>query len=528
MSSANKYILAIDLGTSGAKVGLFSTYGEAVGWETEPVPLYLLPNGGAEQDADEWWRAIAIASKRLLAKSLVPRDDVVAVCSSTHGYGTVPVDRAGNCLARAMIWLDTRGAEYTRKLAHGLVNIDGYDLVKLLRWIDLTGGAPFLSGKDELAHMLFIKHEFPEVYRNTYKFLDVLDHVNLRLTGKFVTTGDSVVARWVTDNRNPERITYHDGLIKLSTIDRDKFPDIVRSIDVLGPLLPHVADDLGLRRDVKVIAGAFDVPAAAIGSGALEDYAAHIYLGTSSWIATHLPFKKTDLFSAMASVPCAIPTRYQLIAAQETAGGNLTWLRDNILYHRDALLNTDTPRDYFAALNQVAEQTPAGSHGLIFTPWLYGERAPVDDGWIRAGIHNLSLGNTRSDIVRAVMEGVAFNTRWILGPVEKFCGSVLNPINMIGGGANSHLWCQIHADVLNRSIRQVKDPILANARGAALIASVGLGWISFDEVSKHVQYENEYQPNPDNRKVYDKLFAEFVNLYKQNKKIYERLNRVKA
>ncbi len=528
MSERDQYILAIDLGTSGAKVGLFSIYGEAFGWETEPVPLYLLPNGGAEQDPAEWWSAISTAAKRLLAKSPALRDEVIAVCSSTHGYGIVPVDREGNCLTRASIWLDTRGAEYTRQLARGLINVAGYDLVKMLRWIRLTGGAPFLSGKDDLGHMLFIKHGLPDVYRGTFKFLDVLDYVNLRLTGKFVTTGDSVVARWVTDNRNPEHITYHDGLIELSTIDRDKFPDIVRSIDVLGPLLPRVADDLGLTREVQVVAGAFDVPAAAIGSGALEDYAAHIYLGTSSWIATHLAFKKTDLASAMASVPCAIPTRYLLIAAQETAGGALTWLRDKILYHHDALLSADPPTDYFAALNQVAEQAPAGSHGLIFTPWLYGERAPVDDGWIRAGIHNLSLGNTRSDIVRAVMEGVAFNTRWILGPVEKFCGRALSPISMIGGGANSRLWCQIHADVLNRSIRQIKDPILANARGAALIASVGLGCISFDQVPKHIQYQNAYQPDPENRQLYDKLFAEFVNLYKQSRRIYERLNRGKS
>jgi len=525
MSSQQKYILAIDLGTSGAKVGLFSIYGDAFDWEFEPVPLYLLPNGGAEQDANDWWRAIATASKRLLSKSPTPRDDVIAVCASTHGAGTVPVDRAGNCLMRAMIWLDARGAEHVQKLVGGLINLVGYDVVKLLRWINLTGGVPFLSGKDGFGHALYIKHEFPEIYRSTFRFLDVLDYVNFRLTGKFVTTGDSVVARWVTDNRNPAHITYHDGLIRASTIDRAKFPDIVRSIDVLGPLLPQVADDLGLRRDVQVVAGAFDIPAAAIGAGAVDHYAAHLYLGTSSWIATHLPFKKTDLFSTMASMPCAIPDRFLLIATQETAGGNLTWLRDNILYHQDALLTMETPENFFAALNQVAEQAPAGSHGLIYTPWLYGERAPVDDTWIRAGIHNLSLENTRADIVRAVLEGVAFNTRWILGPVEKFCGRPISPINLVGGGANSNVWCQIHADVLNRAIRQVKDPILANARGAALIASVGLGYTNFDAISKHVQFQNEYQPNPAHRALYDKLFAEFVNLYKQNKGIYERLNR---
>lgn len=527
MAAADKYILAIDLGTSGAKVGLFSTYGEPFGWETEPVPLYLLPNGGAEQDPAEWWRAISAACKRLLAKSTVPRDQVIAIGSSTHGYGIVPVDREGHCLMRAIIWMDARGAEYTRKLAGGVINFAGYDPAKILRWIRLTGGAPFLSGKDGFGHMLFIKHEFPEIYRSTYKFLDVLDYVNFCLTGKFVTSADSVVARWVTDNRNPERITYHDGLIETSTIARDKFPDIVRSIDVLGPVLPQVAEDWGLARDVQVVAGAFDVPAAAIGSGALNDYAAHIYLGTSSWIAVHVPFKKTDLLSAMASVPCAIPDRFLLIAAQETAGGTLTWLRDNILYHRDALQSTDSPQDYFSALNLVAGQVPAGSHGLVFTPWLYGERAPVDDGWIRGGIHNLSLASTRSDIVRAVMEGVGFNTRWILGPVEKFCGKKVNPVAMIGGGASSGVWCQIFADILNRSIRQVQDPILANARGAALIASVGMGCISFNEIPGHVRYRNEYEPNPETRALYDQRFAEFVDLYKQNRGIYERLNRGK-
>lgn len=525
MSSKDQRILAIDLGTSSVKVGLFSTDGEAIGWEREPVPLYLLPNGGAEQDPAEWWRAITTAAKRLLAKSPVPREDVVAVCASTQGYGLVPVDREGNCLMRAILWLDTRGAEYTRRLAGGLIRIAGYDVFKLAQWIRLTGGAPLLSGKDNFGHALFIKHQLPQIYDKTFKFLDVLDYCDFRLTGKFVTTGDSVVSRWVTDNRDPESIRYHDDLIKRSTLDRAKFPDIVRSIDVLGPLLPHVADDLGLKRNTQVVAGAFDVPAAAIGSGALDDYAAHIYLGTSSWIAAHLPFKKTDLFSSMASVPCAIPDRFLLMAAQETAGGALTWLRDNILYHHDALLNVDTPDDYFAALNAVAEQVPAGCHGVMFTPWLYGERAPVDDGWIRAGIHNLSLGNTRADLVRAVMEGVAFNTRWILGPVEKFCGRVQSPIHMIGGGASSSVWCQIHADVLDRSIRQVKDPMLANARGAALIASVGLGCVTFEQAAKLTKYENEYKPNPDNRELYDKRFAEFVNLYKQNRKIHERLNR---
>lgn len=522
---AEKYILAIDLGTSGAKVALVSVYGEVIGWESERVPLCLLPNGGAEQDPADWWNAIVTASRRLLGKGLVSPGEVVAVCASTQGFGTVPVDRDGNPLMPAMIWLDARSAEHVRGLVGGLIRFAGYRVGKLLRWIRLTGGAPSLSGKDCFGHMVYIKSERPEVYQKTYKFLDAQGYINLRLTGQFVTTYDSVVAYWATDNRNPERITYHKGLIKAAGIEREKYPEIRRSIDVLGSLCPKMADELGLDRNVQVIGGAFDVPAAAIGSGAVTDYAAHLYLGTSSWIAVHVPFKKTDPFNAMASLPCAIPDRFLLMAAQETAGGNLTWLRDNLLYHRDALLQTGQPPDFFEMLNRVAEGVPAGSHGVIYTPWLYGERAPVDNHHIRAAFHNLSLENTRSDLVRAVLEGVAFNSRWILGPVERFCRQPVNPMTFVGGGANSNVWCQIHADVLNRTVRQVVHPVMANARGAALIASVGLGYIQFSDIPQLTQYQNEYQPNPQNRKLYDELFAEFLRFYKQNKGIYARLNR---
>ncbi len=520
---ADKFIIGIDLGTSSVKVGVFSVCGEAFAWESEPLPLYLLPNGGAEQDPRDWWHAIQRATHRLLARAPVPREHIVALCATTTGAGTVPVDRAGQCLARAILWLDTRGAEYTRRIAGGI--LAGYNPLKLVRWLRLTGGAPFLSGKDGFGHQLYLKHERRDIYQQTYKFLDVVDYIDWCLTGKFVTTADAVVTRWVTDNRNPSRITYDDTLIRWSQIERDKYPDIVPSTHVLGSLLPSAADELGLPRTVQVVAGAFDIPAAAIGSGAAENYAAHLYIGTSSWLATHLPFKKTDLASAMASLPCALFDRFLLIATQEMAGGNLTWLRDNILYRDDALGARHAPDDFFIALNAVAEQVPPGSRGVIYTPWLFGERAPVDDGWIRAGFHNLSLHNTRADMARAVMEGVAFNTRWLLAPFEKFCGRRMNPINMVGGGANSNLWCQIHADVLNRTIRQVKDPVLANARGAALIAALGLGYLRVDEVSRCVAIQNEYHPNPANRALYDHLFAEFVELYKQNRKIHERLNR---
>jgi len=519
------YILAIDLGTSGAKVALVSVHGDVVGWDFEPVQLFLLPHGGAEQDPEEWWSSILTASKRLLGKEIVPRSEIIGVCAGTHGIGTVPVDEDGKSLMRAMIWLDSRGANLVRKHVRGLISVEGFDVFRILRWLAITGGAPVRSGKDVIAHFLYLKNELPAVYEKAYKFLDVVDYIDFRLTGEYIATTDTIGISWVTDNRNPDNIHYHAGMIKDWGVDRQKLPEIKRCIDVIGNLRPDVADELGLRREVKVVAGGFDLPVAAVGSGAVEDFAAHLSISTSSFMTAHVPFKKTDLFHMIASLPCAIPGRYLLVAEQEIGGGNLTFLRDKILFHRDALLDIENPAGYFEALNEVAEKAPAGSNGLIYTPWLYGERSPVEDPWIRAAFHNISLATTRGDMIRGIFEGVALNARWILGPAEKFCGRRLDPLHVAGGGASSNLWCQIHADVLNRTVRQVKNPIQAVARGAAFLASVGMGYITFSDVSKLIQFQGIYEPNPANRSLYDERFEIFLDLYKQNKKIYERLNR---
>ena len=206
-------------------------------------------------------------------------------------------------------------------------------------------------------------------------------------------------------------------------IDKEKLPEVVACTKVIGNLRSDVANALGLSSDVKVVAGAIDNTAAAIGAGAVEDYLPHLYIGTSSWITAHVPFKKTDIASSMASIPCAVPGRYLLTALQATAGGNLTFLRDNIIYHKDELLQEADVPDIFKVLDQITDRVPAGANGVMYTPWIWGERAPVEDRTLRAGLYNLSLNNTREDIIRAFLEGIAFNTRWLLSPVEKFLGS---------------------------------------------------------------------------------------------------------
>jgi xylulokinase len=293
---------------------------------------------------------------------------------------------------------------------------------------------------------------------------------------------------------------------------------------VIGRLKTEVAAVLGLSPDVQVVAGSIDNTAAGIGAGAVADSEPHLYIGTSSWIAAHVPYRKTDPISSLASVPCAVPHRYLLTAPQATAGGNLTFLRDNILYHQDELLEEATAPDIFKVLNQIAARVPAGSNGVLYTPWIWGERAPVDERTLRAGVYNLSLHNIRADLIRAMFEGVAFNTRWLLGPVERFIGCKVESLNLAGGGGNSDVWCQIFADVLNVQVRQVQDPIQANARGAAFIAAAGLGEIGFDDVPALVEFKHTYTPFPQNRGLYDERFGVFIQVYKRMSGVYKRLN----
>ncbi len=230
-----QYVLAIDLGTSAAKVALVSLHGEVCCWESQRVPLHVFPGGGAEQDPNEWWQAILTLAKRVLGKGLVPLDDIVAVCPNTQGAGTVPIDREGNCVGNAIIWLDTRGAKWNARLMQGPINFQGLDIFKLTRWVRLTGAMPVSSGKDFVGHVLFLKNERPEVYQRAHKLLEVNGYVDYRLSGRLIATPDTMGMSWLTDNRDPKRIVYHDGLIAATGLfSLTLFP--IRSIQVFGLL----------------------------------------------------------------------------------------------------------------------------------------------------------------------------------------------------------------------------------------------------------------------------------------------------
>jgi xylulokinase len=540
LSSEKKYILAIDHGTGGPKCAIVSTHGDVLEWAFQEVPLYVEKGGGVEQDPDEWWSAIMKTAKKVIDSGCVPVDDIVGICNTSQWSGTIPLDKDGNHLTNAIIWMDTRGAPYIEKFYKGLFQVGGMNVFKALKFVKRSGGAPTLSGKDPVAHIFWLKNEHPDIYEKTYKFLEPQDYINLRLTGKFASSNTTMGIHWLTDIRDINKIIYSKKLLRMVRIDKEKFPlELVKSTDVLGTLKSNVAEELGLNKETKVIAGAPDVPCAAIGSGAVRDYETHIYIGTSDWVICHIPYKKTDIFHNIGAIASGIPGRYMIINEQEIAGGTLSFLRDKILYHKDELLREEAVPDVYKIFDRIVENIPAGSNNLIFTPWLIGERCPIDDHTIRGGLYNISLEMSREHLIRAIFEGVAYNVRWAFMIVEKFVRKlkkkggnkiskseiVIPEINFIGGGASSNVWCQIFADVLNRKIKQVMDPIQANARGAAFIASVGLGYTNWDHIPKHIKFSNIFEPNPENRKTYDTLFKEYINIYKIMGKTYKRLNK---
>ncbi|MBX3414303.1 MAG: FGGY-family carbohydrate kinase [Pirellulales bacterium] len=514
------YVLALDLGSGGPKVALVSERGEILASTRRSTTTYLVGERGVEQDPEEWWSTISDAAREILARQLVPRERIIAVACTSQWSVTTPVDAEGRALMRAVHWMDGRGAPYTKAMTDGLVKISGYSLPTLVRWIRNTGGVPTHSGNDVLAHLLFIKHECPDVYRQAEALLEPMDYINLRLTGRTAASHATIFPYLLTDNRRNPGIVYADSLIKAAGLDRAKLPELLPVDTILGTVLPAVAQDWGLSPQTQVVMGMCDTHAAALGSGAVADGEVHVCIGTSSWITCHVPFKRTDLFRYIATMPSALKGKNMVVCEVLAAGKCVElfvkeWFADHF---------TAVGGDRYAEFERLASSAPPGCEGLVFLPWLGGSGPPTSDSTARGGFMNWSLRTTRAQAARAVLEGIAYNLRWALEAVERFIGKRQPQLRFIGGGAQSALWCQILADVLDRPIVQVAEPNQSIARGAALSAFVALGKLRVEELSQRVALGHTYRPDARRRDLYERVFREFQKFYHANKPIFGRLN----
>ena len=524
------FVIGVDLGTGGPRVALASTDGVLVAHEKETVCLRLLPEGGAEQDPDDWWHAIRTACTRLRDRHPLEYGEVTAICMSSQWGGLVPVDAAGRHVHPALLWMDARGARYSQQLTGGGVRVPGgYNALALRHWLSRTGGVPTRTGKDPVGQAAWLRHERPEADAAAAFLLDVPEYLTMRLTGRAVAGWDTAVLLWCTDNRDPSAVRWDAGLARRCGLDLHRLPELVRPASVVGTVLPDVAAELGLPDGVRVVAGTGDTTAAAVGAGATSDFDAHLYVGTSAWLSCHVPFKRTDVVHNIASLPSVVPGSYWVATVQDVAGKAVDWLLDSVVYARDGMLDAaPRPADALERLNALAASAPAGCNGVVFTPWLNGERTPVDDPHVRGGWFNVSLSTTRADLARSVFEGIALNTRWMLEAVERFTrrggGERFSSLRFIGGGASSALWCQTMADVLQVPVRQVAEPVVANARGAALIAAIGVGALDWADVPSRVEVAATFTPDPAARAVHDRQYAAFRDIYRRTHGLYARHN----
>jgi xylulokinase len=514
VTEPNAWVLAVDLGTSGLKVGAVAESGEILATRHTELATHLGDDGAVEQDTDQWWDGIRTSTKGIVGSGALDPAALVGIGITGQYASTVPVDADGVAVGPCLTWADDRGGALAKRTYGGVAA--GYKPTAVVPWLRYTGGAPSPGGADPSGHALFLKHARPEEYARTRTLLEPLDFIGLRLTGRAAATPASMVASWLTDNRDGGRASYVPSLVRAAGRDWDRLPELLPSGSVLGNVRAQVAEELGLPADaaVPVVTGVPDLHAAYIASGAVEDFAAHITISTTSWVSCALPFKKTDVLHQIASVPGVVPGQYLMIDNHETAGVCLQWLRDGVLGGRSS----------YDELVAVAAQAEPGSGGVLFTPWLKGERSPVDDRTLRAGFLNVSLDTDEADFVRAVLEGVAYNMRWLVEAADRFAGRRMDPLRVLGGGAQSDLWCQVHADVLDRRVERVADPAVAQLRGVALYALMALGRLGLHEVPDRVPAGDVFRPDPAAVAAYAPLYAEFTRVYGRLKGLYRRLN----
>ncbi len=489
---SDELCLSVDLGTGGLKVGLVTLDGEVVAYELHHVATAFSSDGAATQDADQWWTIIGDATRRLLALPGVTKDRVRAVAVTGQYGSTVPVDTNGLPTGLCRTWQDTRGKPFSHQAVGG--HVQGFNGRKLLEFVRKTGGAPAPTGGDPVGQILYLMNREPDVVSRTRWFMEPVDYLTMRFTGEASATHASMFASWLIDIRDLSHYDYDASLVAMVGIDRTRLPPLVPIGSIVGIVTPAVATSLELSDDTVVITGLLDLHAAALGSGATKLHDTHLALSTTSWIGCPVAKKKSDISHAILTAPGLTNDSYLVFNQQDTGAKALEWLRQ-VLAGAGASLDYDE-------MTELASKSAPGAHGIIFTPWLAGQISPSMDSRVRGGFTNLSIASTTADLIRAVMEGVAANSAWLLGHVEKFARQSLSPIHLIGGGAQSTLWCQIYADTLDREVIQVAEPMVVQLRGAALMASVSLGRHRLDELSAMLPPGKVFKPESQLRDLY--------------------------
>jgi xylulokinase len=502
------YILAHDLGTTGNKATLYDAEGRLVssafyGYDTE-----FAHTGWAEQNPEDWWRAVCISTQQLLRQAAINPDAVAAITFSGQMMGAVALDAHARPLRNAIIWADQRSVDQERWLGERIAPADVYRI---------TGHR--LSASYSLCKILWLRDHQPDIYAATHKFVHAKDAIVARLTGQFVTEPTDASGMNLYDL---EAWDWSGRIIDAAGLDAAKLPELKRSIDVVGGVLPEVAEEVGVKAGTPVVIGGGDGMCAAAGAGVVREGAAYNYVGSSSWIA--LATKKPIYDPDYRTFTWAhlVPGLYSPCGTMQMAGGSYQWTRDQIcMIEKQAAAAVGVSS--YELMNLSAAQSPPGAKGLIYLPYLLGERSPRWNPRARGAFIGLTVRHTHADMVRAVLEGVTMNLRVIL-EAFRAQGARIEAMRVIGGGARGRFWNQMMADMYGVPVQRLAILEEATSMGAALAGGIGVGLYRDFSMSETMNATVEsIQPDPVAQAAYARVYPIFEAAYQALLPVYDML-----
>lgn len=493
-----EYLLGIDIGTSGTKTVLFDRNGNAISSKTVEYPLYQPHNGWAEQEPADWWNAVKEGIRAVLELSRVPAQNIRGIGLSGQMHGLVMLDKNGKVLRRSIIWCDQRtGAECAQM----------NQLVGEKRLIEVTAN-PALTGFTA-AKILWVQNNEPQLYARCAHILLPKDYIRYKLTGEFATEVSDACGMQLMDI--PGRCWSAEILEKLN-IDAALLPKMYESPDVTGTVHAQAAQETGLAPGTLVVGGAGDNAAAAVGTGVVRQGTAFNTIGSSGVIYTVTDQVRIDPHGRVHTLCASVPGKWTVMSCTQAAGLSLKWLRDTCCAPEvDEAVGQGV--DPYVVMDRLAEQAGVGASGLLYLPYLMGERSPHPNADCRGVFFGLSAMHDRSHMIRAVMEGVAYSQRECLD-VFREMGVQVSEITACGGGGRSPLWRQMLADLYGCPISTVHTDE-GPALGAAILAGVGAGiYPSVEEACDLlIRREQRNQPIPENAVHYEGYYRLYKKLY---------------
>lgn len=502
------FLLGIDLGTSGTKTVLFDSTGRRLASCTVEYPLYQPKNGWAEQEPEDWWRAVRETTQAVLAKSGVQAGDIRGIGIAGQMHGLVMLDEQGKVLRKAILWCDGRTQAQCDEITESI----GRDkLLSITANPALTG---FTAGK-----ILWVRQNEPEIYEKCRHILLPKDYIRYKLTGQFATDVSDASGMNLLDV--PKREWSSEILSRLE-IDRALLGKMYESCEVTGTVTRAAAEATGLAEGTIVVGGAGDNAAAAIGTGVVQKGKAFTTLGTSGVIFAHADQVTIDPKGRVHTFCSAVPGAWTVMSCTLSAGLSLQWFRNQFCSAEREVAAT-LEQDPYEIMTAEAEKSPIGSNRLIYLPYLMGERSPLLDSDARGVFFGLSAIHRRGDLIRAVMEGVAYSQRQCLD-VFREMGVDVSDMAICGGGGRSPLWRQMLADLYRCPVKTIASE-QGPALGAAILAGVGAGvYDSVAEGCSMAVLQGEHStPDMANAEAYEPYYQLYCKLYPALQKSFETL-----